>query len=102
MRSVWIGLVAAAASFTAAVGANAQSVVRAGVILPYSGQFADPAAHVDEGIKLFLEQNGAEVAGKTVEIIRKDVGGTAHPRLPGASRRNWSCATQSMSSPVSC
>ncbi len=83
MRSVLIGLVAATVSFTVSAGANAQGVVRVGVILPYSGQFADPAAHVDEGIKLFVKQNGVEVAGKTVEIIRKDVGGSD----PGVAKR---------------
>jgi branched-chain amino acid transport system substrate-binding protein len=57
--------------------ANAQGTVKIGVILPYSGQFADTAAQLDGGIKLYMKQNGDTVAGKKIEIIRKDSGGVA-------------------------
>ncbi|MGH9694638.1 MAG: ABC transporter substrate-binding protein, partial [Bryobacteraceae bacterium] len=59
--------------------AQAQSTVKIGVILPYSGQFADGAKQVDEGIKLYMKQHGDSVGGKKIEIIRKDVGGIAPP-----------------------
>src|SRR4030095_262914 len=42
-----------------------------------SGQFADTATQIDNGIKLYMKQNGDSVAGKKIEIIRKDVGGIA-------------------------
>ena len=58
-------------------GAYAQETVKIGLILPYSGQFADAANQMDAGIKLFMEQNGGEIGGKKVEIIRKDTGGPA-------------------------
>ena len=32
---------------------------------------------IDNGIKLYMKQNGDTVAGKKIEIIRKDVGGIA-------------------------
>ncbi len=57
----------------------AQGTVKIGVILPYSGQFADAATQMDDGIKLYLEQHGDTLGGKKVEIIRKDVGGIAPP-----------------------
>ena len=50
---------------------------RSALILPYSGQFADPGAQVDNGIKLYMQQHGDTVAGKKIEIIRKDTGGIA-------------------------
>src|SRR5882672_7169589 len=53
----------------------AQETVKIGVILTYSGQFADPGAQIDNGIKLYMEQHGDTVAGKKIEIIRRDVGG---------------------------
>ena len=56
---------------------NAQGSIKIGVILPYSGQFADTATQIDNGIKLYMKQNGDSVAGKKIEIIRKDVGGIA-------------------------
>ena len=59
------------------IGALAQETVKIGVILPYSGPFADAGNQLDAGIKLYIEQHGDEVAGKKIEIIRKDTGGPA-------------------------
>ena len=58
-------------------GAFAQETVKIGVILPYSGPFADAGNQLDAGIKLYMQQHGDEVAGKKIEIIRKDTGGPA-------------------------
>ncbi|EHK56067.1 branched-chain amino acid ABC transporter periplasmic protein [Mesorhizobium alhagi CCNWXJ12-2] len=58
-------------------GAFAQETVKIGVILPYSGPFADAANQLEAGIKLYMQQNGDEVAGKKIEIVRKDTGGPA-------------------------
>ncbi len=55
--------------------ASAQGTVKIGVISAYSGQFADTAAQIDNGIKLYMKQHGDTVAGKKIEIIRKDTGG---------------------------
>src|SRR3954466_9125592 len=57
--------------------AQAQGSIKIGVILPYSGQFADTATQIDNGIKLYMKQHGDSVAGKKIEVIRKDVGGIA-------------------------
>ena len=43
--------------------------------MAYSGQFADTAAQMDNAIKLYMKQHGDTVAGKKIEIIRKDTGG---------------------------
>jgi len=72
-------LLVAAAMLAAASSANAQQTVKIGLILPYSGQFADLATQVDNAIKLYMKQNGDTVAGKKIEIIRKDVGGINPP-----------------------
>jgi branched-chain amino acid transport system substrate-binding protein len=58
---------------------SAQGTIKIGVILPYSGQFADTATQIDGGIKLYMKQHGDAVAGKKIEIIRKDVGGINPP-----------------------
>jgi branched-chain amino acid transport system substrate-binding protein len=57
--------------------ALAQGTIKIGVILPFSGQFADFATQMDNGIKLYMKQNGDTVAGKKIEIVRKDTGGVA-------------------------
>ncbi len=59
--------------------AQAQDTIKIGVILPYSGQFADAATQLDNGIKLYVKQHGDKVAGKKLEFIRKDVGGINPP-----------------------
>jgi branched-chain amino acid transport system substrate-binding protein len=68
------------AGFAAALlpaSASAQQPVRIGLIMPYSGQFADAAAQMDNAIKLYMKQHGDTVAGRKIEIIRKDTGGIA-------------------------
>jgi branched-chain amino acid transport system substrate-binding protein len=57
--------------------AQAQDTIKIGVILPFSGQFADPGIQLENGINTYIAMHGDEVAGKTIEIIRKDVGGIA-------------------------
>jgi branched-chain amino acid transport system substrate-binding protein len=57
--------------------ALAQDTIKIGVILPYSGQFADTGNQLDNGIKLYMKQHGDTVAGRKIEVIRKDVGGIA-------------------------
>jgi branched-chain amino acid transport system substrate-binding protein len=70
----------AAALLLAASSANAQQqTIKIGLILEYSGQFADIATQVDNAVKLYMKQNGDTVAGKKIEIIRKDVGGINPP-----------------------
>jgi branched-chain amino acid transport system substrate-binding protein len=68
---------AAVASALAMPQALAQQVVKIGLIMPYSGQFADTATQMDNAIKLYVKQKGSTVAGKKIEIIRKDSGGIA-------------------------
>jgi branched-chain amino acid transport system substrate-binding protein len=60
-----------------AAGVYAQQPVKIGLILPYSGQFADTATQMDNAIKLYVKQNGDSVGGRKIEIIRKDSGGIA-------------------------
>jgi len=77
MRRAALVISAIFALWSAADGAQAQQVVKIGVILPYSGQFADTGTQMDNGIKFYMKQHGDVVAGKKIEIIRKDVGGSA-------------------------
>jgi branched-chain amino acid transport system substrate-binding protein len=70
-------VIAIASTMFSALPARAQQTVKIGVILAYSGQFADPAAQMDNGIKLYLREHGDVVAGKRIELIRKDTGGIA-------------------------
>jgi branched-chain amino acid transport system substrate-binding protein len=71
------GLAIATAALLAATSAYAQGTVKIGVIMSYSGQFADPGSQIDNGIKLYMKEHGDTVAGKKIELIRKDNGGVA-------------------------
>jgi branched-chain amino acid transport system substrate-binding protein len=75
-RLLGIGALAAAALFAGAANAQ-QGPIKIGLIMPYSGQFADTATQMDNAIKLFVKQNGDTVAGRKIEFVRKDTGGIA-------------------------
>src|SRR6266545_4364023 len=77
MRRTFAGLAALAAAVFGTSPVNAQQTIKIGLILPYSGQFADPGAQADNGIKLYMQRHGDTVAGKKIELIRKDTGGIA-------------------------
>ena len=70
-----------------AVAANTRAAdlppLKIGIITSYSGPSAQLAAEVDIPIKLFMQQHGDTVAGRKVEIIRKDTGGP----LPNVAKR---------------
>ena len=51
--------------------------LKIGVITSYTGPSAALAAEVDIPIKLYMLQHGDTVAGRKIEIIRKDTGGMA-------------------------
>ncbi len=101
MNRLVAGLVGLALSIVAATAAHAQGTVKIGLILPYSGQFADTATQMDNGIKLYMKKYGDTVAGKKIEIIRKDTGGPCARTSRSGWRRSWSCGTAWTSSPAS-
>ena len=57
--------------------ADAEGTVKIGLIMPYSGQFADTSAQMDNGIKLYMKQHGDKAGNAKIELIRKDTGGIA-------------------------
>ena len=96
MRRATTGLACFAATLLAATSAHAQGTVKIGVVMSYSGQFADPGAQADNGIKLYMQQHGDTVAGRKIEIIRKDTGGIA----PEAPPMTMFCGVAGFSSTV--
>jgi branched-chain amino acid transport system substrate-binding protein len=70
-------ILGALALLAGAGGVQAQQTIKIGVIVPYSGQFADTGVQLDNGIKLYMQQHGDTIAGRKIEVIRKDTGGIA-------------------------
>jgi len=67
---------------SAAMPAGAQEPLKVGLLVPFSGQFTDTAAQIDNGVRLYMKQHGDTVAGRRIEIIRRDTAGT-----PDTARR---------------
>jgi branched-chain amino acid transport system substrate-binding protein len=76
MRKALIALGSLAAALLP-TSANAQQTVKIGMINVLSGQFADAGTQLDNGVKTYMKQHGDTVAGKKIEIIRRDTGGVA-------------------------
>jgi branched-chain amino acid transport system substrate-binding protein len=77
MQKFFIGFAGLALAWLGGGTANAQDTVKIGMINEYSGQFADTGNQIDNGLKLYMKQHGDTVAGKKIEVIRKDTGGIA-------------------------
>src|SRR6516164_7493172 len=65
-----IGIAFAAATL-ATTGALAQDV-KVGVVLPLTGGLAPVGKQVQAGIKMYMDKNGASVAGKKIDLIVND------------------------------
>ena len=61
----------------------ADEPLRIGLIATYSGPYADYGRQFDAGVALYLKEHGGKIAGRTVEIIKKDTAGPA----PDAAKR---------------
>jgi branched-chain amino acid transport system substrate-binding protein len=77
MQRLSMALILFAATLLASAPALAQDAIKVGMICAFSGTFAETGDHMDKGVKLFVKQNGDRVAGRKIEIIRKDTGGIA-------------------------
>jgi branched-chain amino acid transport system substrate-binding protein len=63
--------------------ARAQDTVKVGLIVPASGPNASAGRQIEAGARLYLQQRGAVVAGKRVELVVRDDAAS-----PDATRRH--------------
>lgn len=73
----------AAALAPLAAPAQEPAPVRIGLMASYSGPYADYGRQFDAGIATWLRENGGRLAGRPVEIVRRDTPGAA----PEVARR---------------
>lgn len=72
-----LGSVTAAALVGAAGRARAAEPLKVGLILPMTGAFASTGRQIEAACRLYLKENGADVAGRPVELILRDDAGAA-------------------------
>jgi branched-chain amino acid transport system substrate-binding protein len=72
LKKIAIALALGAAMSTTALAAG---TVKVGLLMSYSGPFADAGAQMQAGIDLYMKEHGDEVAGKKIVLIKKDTGG---------------------------
>ena len=77
MRQTALVLACTATLLAGPMSARAEGPVKIGLINVLSGQFADAGIQLDNGIKTYMKQHGDGVAGRKIELIRRDVGGPA-------------------------
>jgi branched-chain amino acid transport system substrate-binding protein len=78
LRRTFITAVGAAAlSLGLMGGASAQETFKIGLVLPMTGPFASTGRQIEAAAKLYMQQQGNKVGGKTVELIVKDDTGVA-------------------------
>ena len=86
LRTLIGSAVVAASAFTAAQ-AVAQDAVKIGLIVPLTGQQASTGKQIEAAVRLYMAQNGANVASKKIELLVKDDGAVPdHPRRGARSR----------------
>lgn len=76
-RRTFMASAGIALGFLAAIPAQAQDVVKVGLILPMTGPFASTGRQVEAGVNAYLALNGDSAAGKKIEIVLRDDAGTA-------------------------
>jgi branched-chain amino acid transport system substrate-binding protein len=66
-------LAAAALAATLSTAAQAQSEkIKIGLMLPYTGTFAALGTAIENGFRLYLDENGGKLAGREVEFFKVD------------------------------
>jgi branched-chain amino acid transport system substrate-binding protein len=73
LRTIGIAL---AVGTLVSTGASAEDV-KVGVVLPLTGGLSAVGKQVQAGIKMYMDKNGATVAGKKIDLIVKDDGSVA-------------------------
>jgi len=76
MRTIRLWFGGLVAALLAGAPALAQQPLKIGLLMPYTGQFTDASAQMDNAIKLYVKQHGDTVAGRKLEFIRRDDGGS--------------------------
>src|SRR5260370_15928236 len=74
---MWWGLIAGTFITLASVNAVAEETIKVGLILPMTGPFTTTGKQVEAGARFYMQQNGASIDRKIIELILRDDACTA-------------------------
>jgi branched-chain amino acid transport system substrate-binding protein len=74
---MWCRLISVAIIAVAAASARAEDTVKVGLILPMTGAFTTTGKQVEAGARFYMQQNGATVDGRKIDLILRDDAGIA-------------------------
>ena len=69
-KMLWQAITAATVGLT--LTAHAAETIKVGLMLPYSGTFADLGKNITNGFKLAISEKGGKLAGRDIEYISVD------------------------------
>jgi branched-chain amino acid transport system substrate-binding protein len=67
-----VALALGAAAATAPAHAQSTGKLKVGLMLPYTGTFAALGTAIENGFKLYVDENGGKLGGREVEYVRVD------------------------------
>ncbi|HEX6793752.1 MAG TPA: ABC transporter substrate-binding protein [Casimicrobiaceae bacterium] len=71
-RNVLVTALVAGALFVAAGGAHAQSKIKVGLMLPYTGTYAALGTAIENGFRLYVQEQGGTLGGREIEYFKVD------------------------------
>jgi branched-chain amino acid transport system substrate-binding protein len=74
---MWWALAAIASIALVSANALAEETIKVGLILPMTGPFTTTGKQVEAGARFYMQQNGATVDGRKIEVILRDDAGVA-------------------------
>ena len=74
---MWWALAAIASVALVSANALAEGTIKVGLILPMTGPFTTTGKQVEAGARFYMQQNGATVDGRKIEVILRDDAGVA-------------------------
>ena len=71
-RKTLAAALAAAALCLAATGVQAQSKIKVGFMLPYTGTYAALGTAIENGFRLYVQEQGGKLGGREIEYFKVD------------------------------
>ncbi|MBV9892231.1 MAG: ABC transporter substrate-binding protein [Rhizobacter sp.] len=72
IRFAWPALGAVLAAASLAAGAQSSGPIKVGLMLPYSGTYAGLGNAIENGFKLYVQEQGGKLAGRDVQYFKVD------------------------------